>query len=148
MEWIWLALTIGLFVIELATTQLVCVWFAASSMVTAILTAIFGDMGFGVVWQIVVFTVLAVALLFATRPLVKKLLKKRGEMQKTNLELYIGKEAIVVEDINNIKGEGTVKIGGLVWSARSEDGNSISKDEIVIFKEINGNKAIVVRKGE
>ena len=148
MEWIWLALTIGLFVVELVTTQLVCVWFAASAMVTAILTAIFGDMGFGIVWQIVVFTVLSVALLFATRPLVKKLLKKRTEKQKTNLELYIGKEAIVVEDINNIKGEGAVKIGGIIWSARSENGESISKEEIVIFKEINGNKAIVVRKGE
>lgn len=148
MEWIWLALTIGLFVIELATTQLVCVWFAASSMVTAILTAIFGDMGFGIVWQIVVFTVLSVGLLFATRPLVKRLLKKKTEKQKTNLELYIDKEAVVVEDINNIKGEGAVKIAGIVWSARSENGESISKDEIVIFKEINGNKAIVAKKGE
>ena len=58
MQWLWLCLTIGLFVIELATTQLVCVWFAASAMITAILTAIFGDMGFGIVWQLVVFTVL------------------------------------------------------------------------------------------
>ena len=148
MQWLWLCLTIGLFVIELATTQLVCVWFAASAMITAILTAIFGDMGFGIVWQLVVFTVLSITLLLATRPIVKKLLKKRGEKQKTNLELYIGKEAIVTEDIDNIKGDGAVKIGGIVWSARSENGECISKDEIVIFKEINGNKAIVVRKGE
>ena len=74
---------------------------------------------------------------------------RKTNEQKTNLELYIGKEAIVVEDVNNIKGEGAVKINGLVWSAKSIDGNPIKKDEIVIFKEVNGNKAVVEpKKGE
>ncbi len=148
MEWIWLCLAILLVIVELVTTQLVCVWFALSAMVTATITAIFKDMGFGIAWQIVVFVLLSIALLFATRPLVKKLLKRRSEKQKTNLELYIGKEAVVVEDIDNIKGEGAVKINGIVWSARTNDGSPLKRDEIVIFKEINGNKAIVERKGE
>lgn len=148
MEWIWLCLMIALVVLEITTTQIICVWFAFGAMVTSILTAIFGDMGFGIGWQITVFTVLSVALLFATRPLVKKLLSKRTEKQKTNLELYIDKDALVVEDIDNIKGEGAVKINGIVWSAKSKDGEAISSGEIVIFKEIIGNKAIVERKGE
>lgn len=148
MEWIWLCLMIALVVLEITTTQIICVWFAFGAMVTSILTAIFGDMGFGIGWQITVFTVLSVALLFATRPLVKKLLSKRTEKQKTNLELYIDKDALVVEDIDNIKGEGAVKINGIVWSAKSKNGEAISSGEIVIFKEIIGNKAIVERKGE
>ncbi|MBO5379007.1 MAG: NfeD family protein [Clostridia bacterium] len=148
MEWIWLCLMIALVVLELATTQIICVWFALGAMVTSILTAIFGDMGYGIVWQIVTFVIVSVALLLATRPLVKRLLNKRTENQKTNLELYIDKEAIVTEDISNIKGEGAVKINGIVWSAKSKDGKDISSGEIVIFKEIIGNKAIVERKGE
>ena len=148
MEWIWLCLMIALVVIELATTQLICVWFAFGAMVTSILTAIFGDMGFGLGWQIIVFTFISVAFLFATRPFVKKILKKRTEGQKTNLELYIDKEALVTEDIDNIKGEGAVKINGIVWSAKSKNGEAISNGEIVIFREIIGNKAIVERKGE
>ena len=148
MEWIWLGLMIVLVVLEFVTTQLICVWFAFGAMVTSVLTAIFGDMGFGIGWQITTFTLLSVALLFATRPLVKKLLTKRTEKQKTNLELYIDKEAIVTEDIDNIRGEGAVKINGIVWSAKSKDGKSISSGEIVIFREIIGNKAIVERKGE
>lgn len=148
MEWIWLCLMIALVVLELATTQIICVWFALGAMVTSILTAIFGDMGYGIVWQIVTFVIVSVALLLATRPLVKRLLNKRTENQKTNLELYIDKEAIVTEDISNIKGEGAVKINGIVWSAKSKDGEDISSGEIVIFKEIIGNKAIVERKGE
>ena len=148
MEWIWLGLMIALIVIELSTTQLICVWFAFGAMITSILTAIFGDIGFGILWQIIVFAMVSVALLFATRPIVKKLLTKRTEKQKTNLELYIDKEALVTEDINNIKGEGAVKINGLVWSAKSKSGEDIPNGEIVIFKEIIGNKAIVERKGE
>ena len=92
MEWIWLCLMIALVVLELVTTQIICVWFALGAMVTSILTAIFGDMGYGIVWQIVTFVIVSVALLLATRPLVKRLLSKRTENQKTNLELYIDKE--------------------------------------------------------
>ena len=55
---------------------------------------------------------------------------------------------MVVEDINNINGVGAVKINGLVWSARSGNGEDIPADTVVIFKEIRGNKAIVERKGE
>ena len=148
MEWIWLGLMIALVVIELTTTQLICVWFAFGAMVTSILTVIFGNIGFGIGWQIVVFIIVSVALLFSTRPIVKKFLHKKTEKQKTNLELYIDKEAIVTEDIDNIRGEGAVKINGLVWSAKSKSGEGIPSGEIVIFKEIIGNKAIVERKGE
>ena len=148
MEWIWLGLMIALVVIELTTTQLICVWFAFGAMVTSILTVIFENVGFGIGWQIVVFIIVSVALLFSTRPIVKKFLHKKTEKQKTNLELYIDKEAIVTEDIDNIRGEGAVKINGLVWSAKSKSGEDIPNGEIVIFREIIGNKAIVERKGE
>lgn len=146
MQWFWLALTIGLIVVEVATVQLVSVWFAFSAMITTFVTLIFDDLS--IPWQATIFVVLSIALLISTRPLVKMLLKKRGEKQKTNLELYIDKEAIVVEDIDNINGTGAIKINGMVWSARSKDESNISKDEIVIFKEIIGNKAVVIRKGE
>lgn len=146
MQWFWLALTIGLVVVEVATVQLVSVWFAFSAMITTFVTLIFDDLS--IPWQATIFVVLSIVLLISTRPLVKMLLKKRGEKQKTNLELYIDKEAIVVEDIDNINGTGAIKINGVIWSARSKDGYNISKDEIVIFKEISGNKAIVVTKGE
>ena len=73
-------------------------------------------------------------------------LLKRGKNQETNLELNIGKVAVVTEKIDNVRGEGAVKINGLEWSARSLDDSVIEKDELVIFKEIRGNKALVERK--
>ncbi len=146
MGWFWLSLTIGLVALELATTHLVCVWFALSAMITTIVTVVFSDLSLP--WQAVIFLVASAILLISTRPLVKKIMKHRNEKQATNLELFIGHEAIVTEDIDNINGLGAIKINGLVWSARSLNNEQISKDEIVIFKEISGNKAIVERKGE
>lgn len=146
MEWFWLALAIALMVIELSTVQLVSLWFSIGAIVTSLVKLIFPNLGFP--WQALIFALVSVALLIATRPFVKKFLTRHSEGQKTNLELLLGKEAIVVEEINNIRGEGTIKINGLVWSARSDDNSIIPADTIVIFKEINGNKAVVERKGE
>lgn len=146
MEWFWLSLAILLAVIELSTVQLVSIWFAAAAAVLAIVKGIFPQLSIG--WQVAIFVLISVLLFVSTRPFVKRFLERKGEMQKTNLDLVVGKDAIVVEEINNIKGEGAVKVNGMVWSARSSSGDSIPVDTIVVFKEINGNKAIVERKGE
>ena len=146
MGWAWLALAIGLMAVELTTTQLVSVWFAIGAGVTSIVKVIFSSLGFP--WQLLIFTSVSLALLIATRPLVKRFFVKRDRAHETNLQLVVGKDAVVVEEINNIKGEGAIRINGLVWSARSDDDSQIPVDEIVIFKEINGNKAIVSKKGE
>lgn len=141
MAWFWLALAIALMVIELSTTQLISLWFSIGAAITAIVKVIFNDIG--IIWQVVIFAVVSLALLIATRPLVKRFLSKKGEGNKTNLDLIIGKEAIVTEEIDNIKAQGSVKINGLIWSARSSDEGVIPADAIVIIEEINGNKAIV-----
>ena len=141
MAWFWLALAIALMVIELSTTQLISLWFSIGAAITAIVKVIFNDIG--IIWQVVIFAVVSLALLIATRPLVKRFLSKKGEGNKTNLDLIIGKEAIVTEEIDNIKAKGSVKINGLIWSARSSDEGVIPTDAIVIVEEINGNKAIV-----
>ncbi|MBO5312913.1 MAG: NfeD family protein [Clostridia bacterium] len=146
MVWFWLCLGIALLAIEVSTTQLMSIWFAIGACIVSMLKAIFPSLG--IAWQVLIFVVLSVALLVATRPLVKRLLSRRGEQHATNLELTIGKEALVVEEINNILGKGAVKINGLIWSARSADDSEIPVDTIVIFKEISGNKAIVEKKGE
>ena len=146
MAWTWLILAIALTALEFFTYQFVSIWFALGGFITAIITAVFPNLGIG--WQISIFVISSLILLFATRPLVRKLFKKRGRSHETNLELILGKEAIVVEDINNIEGRGAIKINGLVWSARSQDDEIITAGEIVVIKKIDGNKTIVKIKGD
>ncbi len=70
--------------------------------------------------------------------------KKKGT--ETNLDLVIGGKALVLEDIRNDYSTGTVKINGIVWTARSADGTNIEKDSFVIIKEIQGNKVFVEKE--
>ena len=146
MAWTWLILTIALIVLELFTYQFVSIWFAVGALIATVFTAIFP--GLDIWWQILIFVTCSLGFLFATRPLVRKILSSRGKAHETNLELVLGKDAVVVEDINNIEGRGAVKINGLVWSARSQSGEDISAGEIVVIEKIEGNKTIVNKKGE
>lgn len=141
--WVWLIFTIVFVVIEIFTTELVSIWLGAGALITMLLTLIFPEMP--VIWQFVIFIVASGITLIATRPLCKKFLRRKKD-QNTNLELFIDQTAIVTESIDNVLGQGAIKINGLIWSARSQNGEKIAEGELVIFKEIQGNKAIVVKK--
>ena len=62
---------------------------------------------------------------------------------KTNAYSIIGKKGIVISKINNIEGNGQLKIDGDVWSAKSVDDTDIPKDTEIEIVEIDGVKAVV-----
>lgn len=146
MTWVfWIALAVVFFIVEITTTDLVAVWFALAAMALGIITAIFDKLP--VVWQIVIFVALSTVLVVLTRRFVKKLTQRRKN-QETNLELVVNHTALVVEDIDNDREAGAIKINGLIWSARSANGKRIEKEALVIVQEIQGNKAIVIKNEE
>jgi membrane protein implicated in regulation of membrane protease activity len=146
MAWIWFLVALTLLIIELVTVQLVCIWVCLAAFVTALIAAIFPSMG--IVWQIVIFVALSALLLVATRRVAKKMIENKKINQATNVDINTGKEAVVTEEINNLSETGAIRIGGLVWSARSTDGSVIPAGEVVIFESVQGNKAYVRRKPE
>ena len=140
MMWIWFGIAVGLIILECATIELVAIWFALAALVMGVIVGFAS--GLELIWQIFIFVAISVIFVLATRPLVKKLMQKRKGTD-TNLELIIGRKAIVTEKIENDLSVGAVKINGLVWNARSVDGSVVEKDEFVFVKEIQGNKLIV-----
>ena len=140
MYWIWFFVAVAFLFIEMMTSDLVSIWFAASALVMGIVAAIFPQLQLG--WQIGIFAVLSVVLFLATRKLVKKFFKRSKE-QETNLELVVGHKAVVTGEIDNLLEQGEIKINGLFWSARSVDGEKISEGEIVSVEKISGNKVLV-----
>ena len=133
----WTILLIALIVIEASTAQFVSIWFAGGAL-GALVVSMF-DLN---IWiQIAVFIAVTGLLLIFTKPLTDKL--RHSAVEKTNADALIGKSALVTESISNFKGEGAVKIGGMVWSARSEDDTSIQEGSIVTVKKIDGVKLIV-----
>lgn len=123
--------------VEAVTVGLVCIWFAAGSLI-ALLAAMCGAQ----LWlQIVVFIIVSAATLYFTRPLVKRYVNSKVE--PTNADMVIGKECRVTETVDNIAGTGAVYVDGKTWTARSENDEVIQAGTLVTAKSIDGVKLIV-----
>ncbi len=138
MVWIWLALLVLFIITEVATVQLTTIWFAGGALI-ALLLAAFGVNNIAI--QMIVFLIVSLILLIATRPLVKKYINKKS--QPTNADRCVGKQAIVTEEIDNLLGKGAAKVNGVEWTARSESGESIPEGATVTVSKIDGVKLIV-----
>ena len=133
----WVALLIGLIVVEAVTAQIVTIWFAVGAV-----AAIVAEMLGAQIWlQWVVFIAVSVIALIVTRPLVRKLTKTK--VQPTNADRCIGQVAVVTEEIDNISAKGQVSVNGTVWTARSSDETVIGKGEKVTVEKIEGVKVLV-----
>ena len=134
---IWLALVIIFGIIEAVTVGLTVLWFAVGAA-AALIASAFG----GPIWlQVVLFIVISFACLILVRPLAKKKLNKKT--QATNADRVIGMEAVVTEDIDNLASKGAVSVNGIIWSARSENGQAIEAGSRVKVIRIEGVKVFV-----
>lgn len=135
---VWTALLILFLVVEAACPlHLVSLWFAAGSL--AALGVYFFD---GPMWlQITVFLVVSCALLAALWPLSKKYLKPN--LTATNVDSIIGSTGYVTAAVDNIHGQGQVKLGAMEWTARSSTGETIPKETLVRVDRIEGVKVFV-----
>ena len=77
------------------------------------------------------------------KPLTNKLFKNEGK-DDLNMNGIIGKNAIVIKTIDNLKGVGEVKIHGEKWSAVTEnDGEIIETESQVEVLRVDGVKLVV-----
>lgn len=133
----WLIVAGICLVIEIATVGFLVFWFGIGALL-AMITSFFTD---NLIIQTVVFILSSTVLLFFTRPFVNKFSPK--EKVQTNAFSIIGKKGIVTQTINPITGEGQVKIGSEVWSAKSSEDVKVEKGLEVEVLDIDGVKAIV-----
>lgn len=141
--YVWLLALVTFIVIEIATMGLTTIWFAGGALVALLLAL--GEAAFYV--QLGAFLVISIILLVCTRPLAVKFFNQKRE--KTNVDSMIGKQAIVVAGIDNLREEGQVILNGMEWSARAyEENGIIPTGAVVEVKEIRGVKLIVVEKGK
>ena len=138
----WLALLILFGVGEAITVGLTSVWFAVGALGGLVCALVGGN-----IWiQVGTFLVLSGLSLALARPLAKRFLAPG--YSATNADRVIGREAVVTLEINNLLGQGQVKIAGQSWTARSEDDSVIPKGETVKVLRIEGVKVFVARQEE
>lgn len=134
---VWLAILIIMVVIEFITLGLTTIWFAGGALVAFIASLL----GAGVPLQVTLFVVVSLALLAGTRPFALKYFN--GGRYRTNAESLIGKVAVVLKDIDNLRAEGMVQVDGQEWTARSLNDVRIAKGTEVEIEKISGVKLIV-----
>lgn len=134
---LWLVLFVLFLIFEAVTVSITSIWFAAGALVALICSMLGGP-----VWlQVVLFFLVSILTLILTKPLVKKYVN--SNTVSTNFDRIIGMNAVVTEEINNLKAQGAVLVDGKVWTARSSDDSVIEKDTIVKACKIDGVKLIV-----
>ena len=135
--YIWVAIILLAIVVEIATVELVGIWFVPGALIALVLAL------FGVHWaiQVGVFAVATVLfIIFFRKKLIQYLSKDKS---KTNTDLLIVKELKLITPIA-FQTPGSVKINGVVWSASLEDETAELKEgSLVKVVEIKGNKLIV-----
>lgn len=137
MNMIWVIAMVVFGVLEAVTVSTVAVWFvggALAAFVAQLLGATF--------WlQLVLFFVVSIVLLLSLFPLARKLAK--GKKVPTNLDMLIGKEALLTEEANTLQGTGALKIDGKEWSVRSVSEETLPKGCRVRIAKIEGVRLLV-----
>jgi membrane protein implicated in regulation of membrane protease activity len=134
----WLIAMVVLIIVELATLGLTTIWFACGALVGAIAAAL----GAPVLMQILLFIAVSFAVLLPVRPIAVKYFNK--DRVRTNIESMIGRQAVVVSEIDNLQGIGQVSVNGMEWSARSTINEvKLQVGCVVVIRAVDGVKLIV-----
>lgn len=112
MTFTWMIIFIALLLLELATVNLVSIWFALGALASFVLSFWVDS----VTWQIALFVLVSFISLLLTRSFVNKI--RGGKVVPTNLDRVIGQIGLVTEEINKLE-PGEVKVDGKRWSAIS-----------------------------
>ena len=134
---------LGVFLaIEIATVGFLVFWLAVGALF-AMIVSFFTN---SVLIQTTVFVVISSILIPLTKPFVDKYITK--PIKPTNTDLLINKHAIVIKEINSINGTGQVKVTGEIWSATSEENNTIDEGTKVEVLKVDGVKLLVKKEEE
>lgn len=130
MFYTWLSTVVALAILEIATVNLVSIWFVVSGII-AMITSLFTD---NILIQASIFIIFGIIFMLLTKKIIKKIIPNK---EKTNLDRIIGMTGIVISKITKNK-SGEVKVDGKIWTAISN--TTINENEPVKILEINSTK--------
>lgn len=140
--WVWMGIA-ALFVIgEIFTQGFFLLWFGIGAAVAGLL-AILG-LSFG--WQLGAFVLVSGVLFLVSRRLAEKISKKQPP--GIGADRFIGLEGIVLEEIDNAKNTGRIRVQRDEWRADSETGEIIPEGRTVVVTRLDGAHMVVKIKKE
>ncbi len=137
----WIIFGVTLMVIEIFTPTFFIFWFGLGSLATAVVAYFYEN----TLFELLTFIIVSGILVLSTRKLAKKITGE--EVRSINVDEIVGKEAIVIEKIDNRQSRGVVKVNGDMWRAVSiDDDVSFEKGEYVIIEKVEGAHVVVKPK--
>lgn len=140
MNWgviLWLSLLVIFLIAEASTVTLISLWFAAGALAALVVCLLNGSWGL----QIAVALAVSVILLLSLRPVARRHFTPK--LVRTNVDSVIGSTGLVTIAIDNVKAEGQVKLGAMVWTARSTSGEGIPAGCLIRVDRVEGVKVFV-----
>ena len=135
---LWIILAIVFLAVEFGTVALISLWFVGGS-VAALAVCLLG----GPLWlQVLVFGLISLALLLLVRPFLKKYIDPKKV--RTNVDAMRGRQAVLLETVDNLAATGSLELSGVVCTARSADGSVIPAGTVVTVQGVEGVKLLVL----
>jgi membrane protein implicated in regulation of membrane protease activity len=137
---IWLALILIFVIIEVVTVD-----FTGLMLAVGGIGGLIAGLFHAPFWlQVVIAAVIALLLIFAVRPPLKRLLNRGSDKAKTLVDALVGQAATVVNDFNG-KPNLAKLANGETWTVKLEDAKSttLREGDHVVVTAINGSTATV-----
>jgi len=135
--WIWVIIGVIFIIGEIFTAGFFLIWFG----VAAIIAGIIAFFELSVVWQGVAFVIISAILLAGTRRLANRFTKKQPP--GIGADRFIDKTGIVLEEIDNDKNTGRIRVEEDEWRAESLEGGIIPQSSKVQVIRVEGTHMVV-----
>jgi len=134
---IWMAVAAVFIIGEIFTLGFFLLWFGIGAAVAGIL-AIFG---LGGSWQWGAFAVVSGVLFVLSRRFAERFSKKQPP--GIGADRFIDKKGVVLEEVDNIKNSGRIRMGKEEWRAESDTGEVILVGKMVEVTRLVGTHVVV-----
>jgi membrane protein implicated in regulation of membrane protease activity len=135
--WIWMIIAAIFVVGEIFTAGFFLLWFGVGAAVAGILALL--GLSFG--WQLAAFAVVSLVLFASSRRFAERFSKKQPP--GIGADRFIGKQGMVLEDIDNAENIGRVRLDKEEWRADSETGVIIPAGTQVEVVRLDGTHLVV-----
>ncbi len=130
---IWLIIALICFIMEIFIPSFVLFNFGIGALAGSLVAGL----ELSIEWQIIVFSAGTLISFFTIRPAMKKFAYQRSDNTLTNVHAMIGRQAKVIETIDNDNNRGRVVMDGDEWKAKSLTNEQIPANSAVEIVQID-----------
>lgn len=137
--WIWMIVAAFFLIAEIFTMGFFLFWFGIGAAVAGVLALL----GVGVGWQLAAFVLVSGVLFVVSRRFAERFSKKQPP--GIGADRMVGAEGVVLEEIDNVKNTGRVRVKKDEWRADSEMGEIMPEGTRISVTRMDGTHLVVRR---